>query len=396
MHLAIVTPFPPVITGVGQYGYHITCELARSGQFSRITVLAGSQVLEANPDYPSQTEVEYCWIPGQLDSRWRILSRVKKLKPDLIWLNLGASIFGKSPWLNISGLLTPTFIRNLGYPTVVTLHELVELADLRTLNAPGGPFAGWGAHILTNIASDADVVCLTMKHYADWLSDRRVECMYLPIGAYHQPELLREPVADELLFFTTLAPYKGLDLLLQAFQEMRAEYPGIRLTIAGTEHPRFPEYAQTLKERCMHTEGIHWLGPVQEDDVKDLFQRAKIVVLPYTASTGASSVVYQAATWGRAIAGSDLNEIQMLTKENGLRVEFFKTGNVQSLRVAIRNLLDLPLRRLDQVENNFRAIQNMSLDTTCRRYLQAFNRALEKRNSPKRIPLSLPINLESM
>src|SRR5271157_4782267 len=119
MHLAIVTPFPPVITGVGQYGYHITCALARSGQFSRFTVLAGSQVPGANPDYPSQTEVEYCWIPGQLDSGWRILSRVKQLKPDLIWLNLGASIFGKSPWLNISGLLTPTFIRNLGYPTVV-------------------------------------------------------------------------------------------------------------------------------------------------------------------------------------------------------------------------------------------------------------------------------------
>ena len=55
-----------------------------------------------------------------------------------------------------------------------------------------------------------------MQHYADWLSARGVECAHIPIGAYHEPELLNETDSSELLFFTTLAPYKGLELLIEA------------------------------------------------------------------------------------------------------------------------------------------------------------------------------------
>ncbi len=394
MHLTIVTPFPPTITGIGQYGYHVTRALARSGYFSRISVLAGSQVKGASPNHMGLTEVEYCWAPGQINARQVILSRVKQLNPDLVWFNFGASIFGKSPWLNLSGLLLPALVQQMGYPTVITLHELIELADLRALNSPGGPFAVWGARLLTNLATRADMVCLTMRHYADWLTGQHVDCMHVPIGAYYPPKLLDDSQTDELLFFTTLAPFKGLELLVEAFQQLRAEWPGLRLTIAGTEHPRFPDYTRALKEQYGKIDGIRWLGQVAEEDVINLFRRAKIVVVPYTASTGASSVMYQAAGWGRAIAGSNLNEMRWLSMENGLRLEFFENGNVESLRTTIRNLMASPALRLEQVQNNFRVIQNMRIEMTCHRYLQAFNRALEKRNSPIRIPLSLPVNLE--
>jgi glycosyltransferase involved in cell wall biosynthesis len=296
MHLAIVSPFPPSITGIGQYGYHVTRSLANSGLFSQLTILAGSIKNGQRPNHLGLTEIDYCWQPDSLNARQTILSRLKRLKPDLIWFNLGASIFGKSPLSNLSGLLTPMSASRM-FPTVVTLHEVVELADLRALNAPGGSLAPWGARLLTNIATQADVVCLTMQHYADWLSARGVDCTHIPIGAYHEPELLNETEACELLFFTTLAPYKGLELLIEAFTRLRSQYPSLQLTIAGTAHTRFPNYAQELKTRFTETQGIQWLGQVSEDDVKDLFQRARIVILPYAASTGSSSVLYQAATW---------------------------------------------------------------------------------------------------
>ena len=147
MHLAIVSPFPPAITGIGQYGYHVTRALAKSGAFTRVTVLAGSYINGSTPNHLGHTEIEYCWQPGQWQARTAILSRVKRLNPDLVWFNLGASIFGKSPWANISGLLTPMFARQMGFPTVVTLHELVELTDLRALDAPGGALAPLGARL---------------------------------------------------------------------------------------------------------------------------------------------------------------------------------------------------------------------------------------------------------
>ena len=78
------------------------------------------------------------------------------------------------------------------------------------------------------------------------------------------------------MFFTTLAPFKGLELLLEAFQALHMEFPQLRLTIAGTEHTRFPNYARDLRARFNGISGVQWLGQVLEDDVKDLFRRALI------------------------------------------------------------------------------------------------------------------------
>lgn len=386
MHLVVVSPFPPSITGIGQYGYHLTRALANSGLFSRLTVLAGSTSNGEHPNHLGLTELDYCWQPNSLNARQVILSRVKRLNPDLIWFNLGASIFGKSPLSNVAGLLTPMSVSRL-FPTVVTLHELVELADLRALNAPGGALAPLGARLLTHIATQADVICLTMQHYADWLGARGVDCMHIPIGAYHEPELLEETESRELLFFTTLAPYKGLELLIEAFTRLRGEVPQLSLTIAGTAHTRFPNYANELRARFGKAHGIQWLGQVSEDEVKDLFRRSQILVLPYAASTGSSSVLYQAATWGRAIVASDLNEIRKITLENNLQVQFFINNNVDSLCESIRALLHSPSLRRAQAQRNFKSIQHLRPKTTCSRYVKAFNHALEKRQSTKRIPL---------
>jgi glycosyltransferase involved in cell wall biosynthesis len=386
MHLVIVSPFPPSITGIGQYGYHVTRSLANSGLFSRLTVLAGSAHNGQQPNHLGLTEINYCWHPDSLHARQAILSNVKRLKPDLVWVNLGASIFGKSPLSNLSGLLTPMSAARM-VPTVVTLHELVELTDLRALNAPGGALAPLGARLLTRIATQADVICLTMQHYADLLSARGLDCAYIPIGAYHEPELLHEDEPCELLFFTTLAPYKGLELLIESFTQLRAEYPNLRLTIAGTNHIRFPNYALELKHNFNGAHGIRWLGQVSEDDVKYLFQRAQIVVLPYAASTGSSSVLYQAATWGRAVVASDLHDIRKVTLENNLRVQFFENNNLESLCNSLRLLINSPLIRRAQSQHNFNSIQHLRPKATCHRYIQAFNRALEKRQSTKRIPL---------
>jgi glycosyltransferase involved in cell wall biosynthesis len=273
----------------------------------------------------------------------------------------------------------------MGIPTIVTLHELVELADLRTLNAPGGVFAPVGARLLTQLATNADHVCLTMQHYAEWLSARNVDCTHIPIGSYQNPERLKENEKQGLLFFTTLAPFKGLELLLTAFRELSAEFPLVTLTIAGAEHARFPGYAQELKNQCAGISNIEWLGQVPEEKVKDLFEHAKVVILPYTASTGSSSVLYQSATWGRSIVASNLSEHLYLANENDLQIQFFKTGDAQSLKDAICAQLNSPELRNQQTSHNFKSIQKLTPAVTSRHYIQAFNLALKKHGSAKQI-----------
>jgi glycosyltransferase involved in cell wall biosynthesis len=385
MHLAVVSPFPPAITGIGQYGYHVTRAIAQTASFDRITVLAGAR--EHQNSRSGITEIDYCWEPGQFLTPHIISSRIRQIEPDLVWFNLGASIFGRSPLSNLLGMLTPFITRRMGYPTVVTLHELVELADLRALNVPGGIFAPLGARILTKLATQADVLCLTMRHYAERLSARGLDCVHIPIGAYNEPELLEENSAPELLFFTTLAPFKGLELLLDAFESLKPEFSRLRLTIAGAEHARFPGYGRDLKARFNGTKNIYWRGHVAEENVKDLFRQAQVVVLPYTASTGSSSVLYQAATWGRAVVVSDLAENRELARENDLQIQFFQSGNRESLQASIRALLNSPALRLEQAGHNLGSIRRIRPTVTCDQYIHAFNRALARHKITGLVPL---------
>jgi glycosyltransferase involved in cell wall biosynthesis len=401
MKLDIISPYPPAITGIGQYGYHVSRALEESGLFSKITILAGAQpdLTTSAARVPSSAtiQVDYAWRPDHPETFGAILAGIQHRKPDLVWFNIGASVFGRSPLANLLGLANLGLVRALGYPTVVTLHELVELADLKTLKAPGGKLAQCGARLLTHLATNADVVCLTMKRYIDWFRWHKpfLRTVHTPIGAYQTPAFVPEPEQPELLFFTTLAPYKGLEILLVAYRELLSNNPALRLTIAGTEHPRFPGYSQHLREISAALPGVRFLGQVAEAEIRGLFAQSSIVVLPYLASTGSSSVLYQAAAWGRALVASDLPETQNVAAESGLKVNFYPTHDADALAASIQRMLAAPAARAAQTRHNFSAIQNIRPEDTCKRYVRAFNLALEMRHISKRLSTSESISQEA-
>lgn len=389
MNLAIVSPYPPEITGIGQYGYHLSQSLAQTGQFERIFVLAGSRAAPPAGSLDPRLRVEYTWQPDTPGVGRGIVANLQRQNPDLVWFNLGVSVFGRSPLANLVGFLSLLRVQLSGLPTVVTLHELVELADLRTLRAPGGRLARWGARLLTKIVVRADVVCLTMHRHVRWFTAYKPDlvCLHIPLGAYHPPSRLPEAGAPELLFFSTLAPYKGIEVLLSAYEALISEQPDLHLTIAGAEHPRFPNYRRRLMQMYAGLTGVRWLGQVSEEHVSRLFAGAQLVILPYLASTGSSSVIHQAAMWGRAVVASDIPEIATLVDESGLRVAFFPNRDPEGLASAIRSMLASPERRQAMITHNFAAISRRAPEFTCQAYLQAFNLAFEARQSPKRLAL---------
>jgi len=88
------------------------------------------------------------------------------------------------------------------------------------------------------------------------------------------------------------------------------------------------------------------------------------------------------------VVASNLSEHLHLANENNLKIEFFKNGNVQSLKETIRNLLNSPGQRMSQINHNFDSIKKLTPKETSEHYIQAFNHALEKCQSPKRINTS--------
>ena len=99
------------------------------------------------------------------------------------------------------------------------------------------------------------------------------------------------PGKKNLLFFGLIRPYKGLDILLEAFRELDESY---QLIIAGEPYGSFDKY-QALIDSCPGKERIHLFPSyIRDSEVKTYFSAADVTVLPYRSATqsGISSVSY--------------------------------------------------------------------------------------------------------
>jgi glycosyltransferase involved in cell wall biosynthesis len=118
------------------------------------------------------------------------------------------------------------------------------------------------------------------------------------------------PSAEErVLFFGDWRKVKGLEVLMEAFDELVRRRPAARLTVAGTPAPEDwdPEilrvWAQSHDGRV---DVVDHYVPIAE--VASLFARARVVATPYLAGYQ-SGVIHLAATMGRPVVTSDVGDL---------------------------------------------------------------------------------------
>jgi glycosyltransferase involved in cell wall biosynthesis len=87
----------------------------------------------------------------------------------------------------------------------------------------------------------------------------------------------------ELLFFGYIRPYKGLDVLLDALEQLRD--PDVYLTIAGE---LWGKARRRLVQAAVNPRIDAHLGYVNDAEAAELFERADYVVLPYRSATGSA------------------------------------------------------------------------------------------------------------
>jgi glycosyltransferase involved in cell wall biosynthesis len=118
------------------------------------------------------------------------------------------------------------------------------------------------------------------------------------------------PAAEpRILFFGAWSKMKGLPVLLAAFDTLAARQPGVSLTIAGPPVPEEGVSADVLAWAAERSERVEALpGYVPIEDVKGLFARARVVVLPYLTGYQ-SGVVHLAMTMRRAVVATDVGDL---------------------------------------------------------------------------------------
>jgi glycosyltransferase involved in cell wall biosynthesis len=202
----------------------------------------------------------------------------------------------------------------------------------------------------------------------------------VPHGAFEhltrQPDEL--PLPPELagvegpvvLHFGLVRPYKGNDVLLEAFREIE----GAELWIVGM--PRMPlEPLRELAARCRGR--VRFVSRfVTDPEIPAFFRRADVVVLPYR-EIEQSGVLYTALAFGKPIVASDVGGFGEVARAGGARL--VGPGDAGELRLALEELLgDEEARRRLAGEAARLAASEYSWDEIGRRTLAIYRELLAR------------------
>ena len=166
-----------------------------------------------------------------------------------------------------------------------------------------------------------------------------------------------------------MGPYKGVPNMIKAFQELRAEKHNVRLLIAGTSHPNFPNFLDEFAKKKIPF--IDFLGYIPEDEVERIFRMSDVVVIPYSTTTGTSGVFHLACGYGKPIVASDLPEIRELV-EDGASAILVPPNNIPALKDAILKVIFDESLATRMREQNALFARNESWSVVAQEYEEAY------------------------
>ncbi|MEI8230262.1 MAG: polysaccharide pyruvyl transferase family protein [Candidatus Peregrinibacteria bacterium] len=112
-------------------------------------------------------------------------------------------------------------------------------------------------------------------------------------------------------FFGYVSGYKGIDLLLSAFEEHRQTHPHDHLLINGSASPshqgnsRYRRFFRKTEHRARGIRNVHWIGGVADGDVGAFFAAIDCLVLPYRTCFGQSGPLSYAIGAGKPFLASE-------------------------------------------------------------------------------------------
>jgi glycosyltransferase involved in cell wall biosynthesis len=131
-----------------------------------------------------------------------------------------------------------------------------------------------------------------------------------------------EPGEVLILWQGIIFPYKGIDLLLRAWEQVEAQSEDACLVIAGTGAPEFLEQIRRqVKELGLKRVKLHFRF-ISTEELVALYRAAGVVVYPYRAITTSGALATGLAL-GKAIIASDLPVFRelLINGDNALLVD---------------------------------------------------------------------------
>jgi len=311
---------------------------------------------------------------------WRLLRAIRQLKPDVVWFNLGFASFGGKPLPAFAGIGIPAMARMSGFYTHVTLHQLMETVDLKDAGVRFPGLYRAAGFMATQLLLFANSISVLLPAYRSIIREKYgrgavyVRNHGILSGRPEYPALSKRGNPEQrILAFGKWGTYKRLELMVEAFEVVAHKFPQARLIVGGTDHPKAPGYMESMARRYREHPQIDFIGYVPEDKIAELFQGTSIAVMPYSSSAGSSGVAHLACAYGVPIVASDIPDFRQLAEEEGLAIELYEAGKMNSLANSMIALLENPERQMEMAIQNFSAALRMSMPEIIRQYLRTFN-----------------------
>jgi D-inositol-3-phosphate glycosyltransferase len=116
-----------------------------------------------------------------------------------------------------------------------------------------------------------------------------------------------------ILFFGHIRPYKGLDYLVAAFQQIALRGQGYRLIIAGEPKKEsiqsWREIQQTIQRERIGDQVIQQIRFISDEETEIFFKAADVLVLPYT-EVFQSGVLFLAYNFGLPVIATDVGSLR--------------------------------------------------------------------------------------
>jgi glycosyltransferase involved in cell wall biosynthesis len=218
------------------------------------------------------------------------------------------------------------FCRNRGSKIVLTVHDLLPHNTGETykptflvLYAKADRLICHSEHIRTRLGAEFSVPGskVSVIPHGPFFYD-------LPVTVAQPtlPSLEAQPRSVQVLWQGIISPYKGVDLLLRAWQAVEAHGGDCRLAIVGTGAPDLLEQIrEQVKSLELKRVELH-LRFISTQELVAMYRAADIVVYPYRAITTSGALATGLAL-GKAIVASDLPVFRELltNRENALLVD---------------------------------------------------------------------------
>jgi len=288
----------------------------------------------------------------------KLITEVFNAKPDVIHITM------PHPWL-----LPFLFLYRKKYPIISTIHDIKK--------HPGDwePLLWRLSLIIQKKYSDKLIVHGNLLKKQLVLSEGVPEdkIVVMPHGAYSFfLQYKNDAIIEEnaILFFGRIVDYKGIEYLIKAEPLIRKQFPDLKIIIAGPGD--FSKYESLIKDKN-NFKIINEFIP--DDKVAELFQRTKMVVLPYIEASQ-SGVIPIGYAFKKPIVATNVGAIPEVI-EDGVTGFLVPPCDSKALADAIIKILKDDDLRKQMGENAYRKMKDeLSWDKIAEKTIEVYEEAI--------------------